>query len=265
MVGLRFQPASDRSLLISFGGQITLENHRRVANLLRLLKMEPIAGVRNLHPSYCSLLITFDALKLTHAELEGTLSGHLQRLQELRPPEPREVEIPVCYGGEYGPDLKDVAELHGIAAEQVIELHATTEYVVYFLGFVPGFAYLGELTDELVTPRLATPRQSVTPGSVGIAGRQTGVYPLPTPGGWRLIGRTPVAMFRPDSGSRLAIGDRVRFVPISGDEFVLLERGESSPGSRDSLWAQGCGQNPRPVAPATRTGHPECRWHRGSM
>jgi inhibitor of KinA len=115
-----------------------------------------------------------------------------------------------------------VAALRGLATETIIELHAATEYVVYFLGFVPGFAYLGELPEGLVTPRLATPRRSVPPGSVAIAGRQTGVYPLPTPGGWRLIGRTPLAMFRPDSGSRLAIGDRVRFVPVSGDRFAAI-------------------------------------------
>lgn len=222
--GVRFLPASDRALLISFGDEIAQESHERVARLLRLLELEPIPGVRNFHPAYSSLLITFDALRLTHAELEAVLHGHLERAKQLRLPEPRKVEIPVCYGGEYGPDLNDVVALRGAKAETIIELHAATEYVVYFLGFVPGFAYLGELPAELITPRLATPRRSVPPGSVGIAGRQTGVYPLPTPGGWRLIGRTPVTMFRPDSGSRLAIGDRVRFVPISGDRFAAMEK-----------------------------------------
>ena len=223
--GARFYPASDRSLLVSLGEQISIESHQRVAKLLRLLELEPISGVRNLHPAYCSLLITFDALKWTHAELETILRGYLDRLRDLRLPEPREVEIPVCYGGEYGPDLEDVAALHGIPPAEVIELHASTVYVVYFLGFVPGFAYLGELPDALVTPRLATPRRSVMPGSVGIAGRQTGVYPLATPGGWRLIGRTPVAMFRPDRDvmNLLAIGDCVRFTAISSEQFSALE------------------------------------------
>ncbi len=222
--GVRFLPASDRALLLSFGDEITQESHEHVAKLLRLLELEPIPGVRNFHPAYSSLLITFDALRLTHAELERALHRHLERTKQMRLPEPRKVEIPVCYGGEYGPDLNEVATLRGAKTETIIELHAATEYVVYFLGFVPGFAYLGQLPDELVTPRLATPRRSVPPGSVGIAGRQTGVYPLPTPGGWRLIGRTPVAMFRPDGGSRLAIGDRVRFVPISGDRFAAMEK-----------------------------------------
>jgi KipI family sensor histidine kinase inhibitor len=112
-----------------------------------------------------------------------------------------------------------------MTAEQVIELHSSVEYQVYFLGFVPGFAYLGELPEGLVTPRLATPRRKVPAGSVGIAGNQTGVYPFATPGGWRLLGRTPLAMFRADRAelSLLSIGDRVKFVPISREEFVAAE------------------------------------------
>jgi inhibitor of KinA len=137
-------------------------------------------------------------------------------------PEPRLVEIPVCYGGEFGPDLKDVAELHGMPPDRVIALHGSRPYIVYFLGFVPGFAYLGELPEELVTPRLSTPRRSVPAGSVGIAGTQTGVYPISTPGGWRLLGRTPLAMFQSARAqmSMLSIGDRVRFVSISSAQFV---------------------------------------------
>jgi inhibitor of KinA len=127
----------------------------------------------------------------------------------------------VCYGGEFGPDLDEVAELHSITAAQAIELHASTHYLVYFLGFAPGFAYLGELPEALATPRLTMPRRSVPAGSVGIAGSQTGVYPISTPGGWRLLGRTPLAMFRPERAqmSLLSIGDHVRFVPISREQF----------------------------------------------
>jgi inhibitor of KinA len=136
------------------------------------------------------------------------------------------VEIPVCYGGEYGPDLEEVAELHGMTVERAIELHVSATYTVYFLGFVPGFAYLGELPKELATPRLPTPRKIVPPGSVGIASNQTGVYPVATPGGWRLLGRTPAVMFQPERSemSLLSIGDRVRFVAISRKEFAKRER-----------------------------------------
>jgi inhibitor of KinA len=223
--GARFQPASDQSLLVYFGEKITLASHQRVRQLLRLLELEPIPGVRNLHPAYCSLLLNFDVLKLSHEELKITLGRYLGRLEDVRLPEPRRIEIPVSYGGEFGPDLAAVATICGITPAQVIGLHSSVTYVVYFLGFVPGFAYLGELPDALATSRLATPRRSVPPGSVGIAGTQTGVYPLATPGGWRLIGRTPIAMFRPDrSGmSLVSIGDLVRFTPISKAQFAALE------------------------------------------
>lgn len=194
--------------------------------MLRLLELDPIVGVRNLHPAYCSLLVKFDPLKWRHEELEKVLRKCLDRLDQVKLPEPQQVEIPVCYGGEYGPDLDEVAALHKITPEQVIKLHASTNYLVYFLGFVPGFAYLGELPQSLVTPRLATPRKKVSAGSVGIAGTQTGVYPFETPGGWRLLGRTPLAMFRTDRDglSLLSIGDRVRFVPVSRERFAELAR-----------------------------------------
>jgi KipI family sensor histidine kinase inhibitor len=224
--GARFQFASDQSLLVYFGQEITLHAHRQVMKLLRLLQLEPVAGIRNLHPAYCSLLIKFDALRLRHDEMEAILRQYLERLEEVILPEPRQVEIPVCYGGEYGPDLAEVCAIHGMTAAQAIELHASAEYLVYFLGFVPGFAYLGELPKELVTPRLALPRRKVPAGSVGIAGNQTGVYPFATPGGWRLLGRTPLAMFRAEREglSLLSIGDRVRFTPISAERFATLEK-----------------------------------------
>jgi inhibitor of KinA len=222
----RFEPASDQSLLIYFGEKITARANEQVRKLLRLLEAEPIAGVRNLHPAYCSLLVKFDPLKWRHEKLEKELRKYLARLEGVKLPEPCEVEIPVCYGGEYGPDLDEVAALHKTTPEQVIQLHSSASYLVYFLGFVPGFAYLGELPRALVTPRLATPRKKVPVGSVGIAGNQTGVYPFETPGGWRLLGRTPVSMFRTDRDglSLLSIGDRVRFVPIPRERFAELSR-----------------------------------------
>jgi len=224
--GARFQSASDQSLLVSFGQEITLQAHQQVVKLLRLLESEPVAGIRNLHPAYCSLLVKFDGLGLRHEEVEAILRRYLGRLEEVDLPEPRQVEIAVCYGGEFGPDLAAVCTMHGMTPAQAIELHASAEYLVYFLGFVPGFAYLGELSEALVTPRLAVPRRRVPAGSVGIAGNQTGVYPFATPGGWRLLGRTPMAMFRTDRDelSLLSIGDRVRFTPISAERFAALEK-----------------------------------------
>jgi KipI family sensor histidine kinase inhibitor len=236
----RFQFASDQSLIVYFGEQseihrseerplqrlFTLQANEKVRKLLKLLELSPVAGVRNLHPAYCSLLVKFDALRMRHEELEEILRGYLARLEDVRLPEPRRVEISVCYGGEFGLDLAEVCKLRGITETQAIEVHSSVEYLVYFLGFVPGFAYLGELPKELVTPRLAAPRRRVPAGSVGIAGNQTGVYPFATPGGWRLIGRTPVKMFRADREglSLLSIGDRVRFTPIDAERFAEMER-----------------------------------------
>jgi inhibitor of KinA len=222
----QFQRASDQSLLVYFDRQISLVAHQRVRKLLELLEQEPIAGIRNLNPAYCSILITFDALQLNHDGLEAALLGYFHRLDAVPLPEGRELQIPTCYGGVFGPDLNEVAALHGMTSAQAIELHASVSYLVYFLGFLPGFAYLGELPEALATPRLDSPRRTTPPGSVGIAGNQTGVYPFATPGGWRLIGRTPIAMFRPDrqAMSFLSIGDRVRFTPISSEQFAALER-----------------------------------------
>jgi inhibitor of KinA len=209
----------------SLQNQITIESNEQVRRLLRLLELEPIAEVRNLHPAYSSILLKFDARELRHSDLEEKLRSYIDRVAKVDLPPARVVEIPVCYGGEFGPDLTDVAGLHGLSAEAAIALHASQTYLVYFLGFAPGFAYLGEIPEALVTPRLPTPRRSVPAGSVGIAGKQTGVYPITTPGGWRLLGRTPSIMFRPDRPqmSLLSIGDRVQFVPISRAQFTKLE------------------------------------------
>jgi len=238
--GARFQFASDQSVLVYFEqldekgraqarplqSQITVQANEKVRRLLWLLELEPVVGIRNLHPAYCSLLVKFDGLRWRHEEVESILRQYLARLDEVKLPESRRVEIPVCYGGEFGPDLAEVCAKRGMTPAQAIELHASVEYLVYFLGFVPGFAYLGELPNELVTPRLAAPRKRVPVGGVGIAGNQTGVYPFATPGGWRLIGRTPLAMFRADREglSVLSIGDRVRFTPIDAERFAALEK-----------------------------------------
>jgi inhibitor of KinA len=215
-------------LLVYFGRAIAPEFSECVLKLLRLIESEPLPAVRNLHPAYASLLIKFDPLKATHAEMEAALRPYLDRLDAVPLPQPRTIEVPVCYGDDFGPDLAELAALHNLTPQQTIETHASALYSVCFLGFVPGFAYLAGLPDALATPRLSTPRRAVPIGSVGIAGHQTGVYPCSTPGGWRLIGRTPMRMFdahRPEL-SLLNIGDHVGFRPISRDQFARIEREE---------------------------------------
>jgi len=218
---VEFRAASDQAVLVYLGEEIGLESHQRVFQLLRLLQEEPLAWVRNLQPAYCSLLVTFDPCALDHHEVEDTLRRYEARAEKMTLPPPRVVEIPVCYGDEFGPDVEEVAAAHNISPSRVIELHLSRSYRAYFLGFAPGFAYLGDLAPEIATPRLTTPRKKVAAGSVGIAGTQTAVYPFSTPGGWRLIGRTPLAMFRKDSEPMglIAVGDEVRFRAITREEF----------------------------------------------
>ncbi len=209
---MTIRPASDRSLFISFGDEISLEAHLAVARLTRCL--QGVRGILNLHPAYTSVLIDFDPRLATHPHIEAIVRDRLATHIHQAPPEPRHVEIPVQYGGEFGPDLADVARHTGLSPERVVELHSAAEYLVYFVGFSTCFPYLGGLPPELATPRLSAPRKHVPVGSVAIGGAQAGIYPLASPGGWRLIGRTSVKLF--DSAASppplLLMGDRVRFV-----------------------------------------------------
>jgi KipI family sensor histidine kinase inhibitor len=206
-------PASDRSLLVTFGAGISLESHHQVFHLTR--SFEGVRGILNLHPAYASLLIEFDPRLVESAAVEELIHQKMALEKEIRTPEaPRTVEIPVRYGGEAGPDLEDVARHTGLSPHRVVELHASAEYLVYFLGFAPGFAYLGGLPPKLATPRISAPRKHVPAGSVAIGGNQTGVYPIVSPGGWRLIGRTSVKLFDPGAAEPvlLRMGDHLRFV-----------------------------------------------------
>ena len=223
---MRITPASDSALLVTFGDSISLEAHRRVITLFQAFEERQDGRIRNLHPAYASLLIEFYPLSSTHQELENlvlTLSSEVKG-PEVATTEP--IEIPVCYEAEFAPDLANVAQHLRLSTEQVVTLHAASEYRVYFLGFSPGFAYLGGVSQALQVPRLETPRTQVKAGSVGLAGEQTGIYPNDSPGGWQLIGRTPQRMFDPsqDPASRLRPGDRVRFRRINRAEFEQLAR-----------------------------------------
>jgi len=214
-VTVTIRPASDSSLLVSFGDAISLDAHRQVLRLMHSFA-EPPLGIRNLHPAFASVLVDFDPRRRTHEDVESLVRERFAGTSEISRPERRVVEIPVCYGGEFGPDLADVARHTRLSPERVIELHASAEYLVYFLGFSPGFPYLGGMPPELATPRLSAPRKRVPAGSVAIGGAQTGVYPMESPGGWRLIGRTARTLFDPaaDPPALLEMGNHVRFVPV---------------------------------------------------
>ncbi len=187
---VRFCAASDHSLLVYLGEEIGLPAHHRVVKLLQLLQQESPKWLINLQPAYCSLLVTFDVCQIDHGQVEAELRRRESQAAQIPLRESKLVEIPVCYGGDFGPDLEDVATSCKLSAEEVIALHSSQTYHAYFLGFAPGFAYLGDLPEFLALPRLSTPRKQVPAGSVAIAARQTAIYPFATPGGWRLLGRT---------------------------------------------------------------------------
>jgi KipI family sensor histidine kinase inhibitor len=223
------EPLGDQALLLRWGNLADVTVNRRVHALAAKLRGARAPWLVDCVPAYASLALFFDEASIPGADPLAVVSDVLSAIFE----EPeiqsdaaasRLVEIPVCYGGEYGPDLDDVAAACGLSAAQVVETHSQTEYLVAMLGFSPGFPYLLGLAPELAVARLPTPRVRVPAGSVGIGGTQTGVYPNEGPGGWRLIGRTPQAMFeaRRDPPAFVLPGDRVRFVAIDAAQFQAL-------------------------------------------
>lgn len=218
---IKIVPAGDSAVLVQFGDRISPEINRRIAATIKLIKEQKIEGILDMVPAFCSLSINYDMRIMDYA----TLEKRLKKLVKMEVADDiackRVVEIPVCYGGEYGPDLEYVAERAKLSVEEVIRIHSSKEYLIYMLGFMPGFCYLGGLEECLHTPRLANPRVKIPAGSVGIGGAQTGVYPLDSPGGWQLLGQTPVKVYDPSKEEPIVYqaGDYIRFVPITVEQF----------------------------------------------
>ncbi len=225
----RLIPMGDRALVIEFGDRPDPELSARIAAAAQHMRASPPPGILDIVPASTTLALHYDPVLIgvgttPYEALIQKIETWLHEQAEAKLPQGRLVEIPVCYGGSFGEDLDEVARQHGLTPEAVATIHAGTEYHVYMLGFVPGFAYLGDLDARIATSRRDTPRARVPAGTVAIGGAQTGVYPLETPGGWQLIGRTPLRMFTPDSEPPclLRAGDTVRFVAISHAEFDTL-------------------------------------------
>ena len=206
MAGFNITVAGDSAINLEFGNVISEKTNGLIRAAAQTLEADPINGVIEFVPTFCSLMVVYDPCVVGYDELTSQVRGKLR-------------------GGDFGPDLGDVAEHAGMSAEEVIAIHSGHDYLTDMLGFLPGFAYLGGLDERLHTPRLATPRTRIEPGAVGIGGAQTGIYPLASPGGWRIIGRTPVRPYDPDRESPIlyAAGDYLRFVPITPQEFSLIE------------------------------------------
>jgi inhibitor of KinA len=213
------KPLGDSALLVELGDKIDSAINHRVHALNALLQANSIAGIIETVPAYCTLLIHYDPLILTFDQVTHWVKDKMNQLDDSLNRKPRQLEVPVRYGGASGPDLEAVAVSKDISIADVIRIHSEREYTVYMMGFTPGFPYLGTLDERIIMPRLETPRTLVKAGSVAIAGSQTGIYPLDSPGGWHLIGWTPLKLFDPTSDSPFLFspGDIVKFIPLESD------------------------------------------------
>lgn len=223
-----FKPAGDSAIAIIFGNEIDENVNKKVHAVAEAIEEAAPEWLIEVVPTYTSVYIYYDSLKISYSEVLEAVKPFLSA--EPREEKKRIIEIPVAYGGEFGPDIEFVAEYNGLTVEEVIEIHSKPLYRVYMLGFLPGFAYLGGMDERIATPRLEKPRLKVPAGSVGIAGKQTGWYAIESPGGWRLIGRTPLKTFDPSKSppSIVMPGDYVKFKPISEEEFWELYKQEWS-------------------------------------
>lgn len=226
-----FFPAGDLALVVELGDAISPEINRKVRSLTDALEEGSIPGVFDFLPTYRSVLVYYDPLKVTSGEVQDGIERLLESAEVTDAGTRHIVHIPTLYGGDLGPDIAFVAEHNGIDEQEVVRLHSGADYLVYMMGFSPGFAYLGGLDERLATPRLQSPRTEIPAGAVGIAETQTGVYPMASPGGWQLIGRTPLKLFDParERPVLLSAGDYVRFVPIESQEAYnhILQQVES--------------------------------------
>ncbi len=222
----KFLISSDTSLCVEFGDEIdrTINQHIRAFELL--LKEHPIEGIAETVPTYRSVLVHYHPEIIGYDELVTRLGELLRTVEYMEIPDGKLVRVPVIYGGKYGPDLENVAAHNHITTDEVIRLHTGAEYLIYMLGFTPGFCYMGGMDERIATPRLAAPRVKIPGGSVGIAGSQTGIYPIDSPGGWQLIGRTPLRLYdhTREKPVFFEAGQRVQFYAVGEEEYRRLKK-----------------------------------------
>jgi len=229
---VEMKPLGDSAVIVNFGSVIDPKMAKYIQALQKILNNNPFEGLIECVPSYTNLTIYYDTIMIyrngklhPYQFVTEYIENSLQNMDISEENTFQLIEIPVCYGGIYGPDLEIVANQNDISIKEVINIHSSQEYLVHMIGFAPGFAFLGGMDDKIATPRKDVPRLTIPSGSVGIAGKQTGIYPFETPGGWQLIGRTPVKLFLPDQQppSLLKAGDTIRFYPITETEYKQLE------------------------------------------
>ena len=219
-------PVGDRTISIDFGQVIDPTINRHIRQTIERIKELQLEGIIELVPTYCALLVEYDAMLYSYSEICNIIEPTLEKgMTDTTNELVTVVEVPTVYGGEFGPDLSFVASHNHLSEDEVISIHSGTDYLVYMLGFIPGFTYLGGMDPRIATPRLSSPRTLILAGSVGIAGEQTGTYPSDSPGGWQIIGRTPVTMYDMSKAQAalLKAGDYVRYVPIDESEFHRIK------------------------------------------
>jgi inhibitor of KinA len=221
---LHYIPSGDSAFIIKAGDGISEEVNRTVMKLLVRLEEWKIAGITDFIPAYNELMVSYDPSVTGYRQLLDILRACGADIEDVELPEAGTVDVPVLYGGEYGPDIQDVADMGYLSQDDVVTIHSSALYRVYMLGFTPGFCYLGGMDKRIATPRRQSPRMKIPAGSVGIAGNQTGIYPVESPGGWNLIGRTPLQLFNPFMKPEFlfSAGDSIRFVPVTEDEFNTI-------------------------------------------
>ncbi|WP_158738704.1 5-oxoprolinase subunit PxpB [Alteribacillus sp. YIM 98480] len=223
---IRMEAMGDGGLRVVFGSSISKKINQKIRAFTFLLEENKINGISEWVPSYTSVTIHYDPARLTFDALKKQVMQRCNEAKQIDIPPANVYEIPVCYGGEFGPDLKNVASHNQLEINEVIDLHTAGEYLIYMLGFTPGFPYLGGMNETLSTPRLTTPRSLVKAGSVGIAGNQTGVYSLDSPGGWNIIGRSPVKLFDVTKKHPVLLeaGHYIRFFSITDTMYETIKK-----------------------------------------
>ncbi|KZM56140.1 MULTISPECIES: 5-oxoprolinase subunit PxpB [Bacillales] len=220
------QPLGDTGIIIQFGTEISEAIYQQIRQYVYWLEQSCIEGIVEWVPAYTTLAVFYRPNIISYDELSQKLLKIGEKIESMPVPDPIVIEIPTLYGKEAGPDIQFVAETNGLSEEEVVKIHSSSDYLIYMIGFVPGFPYLGGMDKRIAAPRKKTPRSRIPAGSIGIAGEQTGIYPLETPGGWQIIGRTPVKLYDPQKQDPILLkaGDYIRFVPITEREYEKIEQ-----------------------------------------